>query len=76
MNKIACLSLLLVCIGLSDNVFSNNKKQQQKCEKIAESIERLTLKRRRGGSAKAMNQWQKKRNDYKDQYSRLKCRQF
>ena len=47
----------------------------KECQKIKDRIDRYTNLRRYGGTSRQMDQWQKKRNYYKDKYTEKDCTQ-
>jgi len=74
---LVCCSLFLFCV-LPSNLSQASTKQSdiqniEKCKKINEKIEHYTNLRRAGGTAKQMNGWLKKRNQYREKYSNHKC---
>lgn len=67
------LSLLLTLPASQSYAKPGSLKQ---CQRVQDRIERYTHLRRAGGSAKKMASWQKKRNHYKDLYSKYHCSRF
>ena len=74
---LVCSPLSLFCVLSSIPSQASTKQLDiqniEKCKKIIEKIEHYTNLRRAGGTAKQMNSWLKKRNQYREKYSNHKC---
>lgn len=46
------------------------------CQSYTKKIDYYTALRRNGGSAKTMEKWKQKRNNYKNRYSDKNCKQW
>lgn len=67
---ISGLSLLLS----APSSYSGEQGALKRCQTIKDKIQQYTNKRRQGGNAAKMQNWQKKRNNYSSLYFKYNCK--
>ena len=74
-RKIKTLKIagILICLCVSVSALAKQGSYKQ-CHSISKQIENIDIKRKRGGSAKQMDAWRKKRHQLSDQAYQLHCR--
>ena len=71
---ITLLAIVLSSVSITGNANSNKVSNLEQCKRISTKIDKLTQRRRAGGSAQQMNKWKKKRGQLSNEFYHLKCR--
>jgi hypothetical protein len=71
--KLLHMAGMLICLCLSASTLAKQG-SYKRCHSISKQIENIDIKRKRGGSAKQMEAWRKKRHQLSDQAYQLRCR--
>lgn len=48
----------------------------RQCQQVKKSTEKYQLRRRKGGSVKAMDSWKREINDLDDVFTKLRCNRY
>ena len=67
------LAIILPLLFTSAGYAAQERGTLKECQRIKDRIERYTDLRRAGGSSRQMNSWQRKRNQYREEYSDKDC---
>ncbi len=72
------ISLYLLAMLLVSNQIDAHARERSRddCSKIQQKIEHYTELRRGGGSVAQMENWKRKRQEYKDRFRRGNCKRY